>query len=31
MFGTSTLMLDYAWGDFGVLNTIQKFSVGLTF
>jgi hypothetical protein len=31
MFGTSSLMLDYAWGDFGVLNTIQKFSVGLTF
>ncbi|MBN2201860.1 hypothetical protein JW777_07910, partial [bacterium] len=31
MFGASSLMLDYAWADFGVLKEIQKFSIGLTF
>lgn len=31
MFGASSLVLDYAWGDFGVLKEIQKFSIGLTF
>lgn len=31
LFGQTALRLDYAWGDFGVLNNIQKFSLGLSF
>lgn len=31
LFGQTTLHLDYAWGDFGVLSDIQKFSLGLGF
>ena len=31
VFGQTTLHLDYAWGDFGVLNDIQKFSLGMSF
>jgi hypothetical protein len=31
LFSQTTLHLDYAWGDFGVLNDIQKFSLGLSF
>ena len=27
----TTLHIDYAWGDFGILNDVQKFSIGLTF
>ena len=29
--GTTAVHLDYAWGDFGVLKDIQKFSVGMSF
>jgi hypothetical protein len=29
--GSTAVKLDYAWGDFGILNQIQKFSVGLCF
>jgi hypothetical protein len=31
IFGQTTLYLDYAWGDFGVLNNTQKLSMGLSF
>jgi hypothetical protein len=31
VFGQTTLHLDYAWGDFGVLNDTQKLSIGLSF
>jgi hypothetical protein len=29
--GSTAVKLDYAWGDFGILNQIQKFSVGFCF
>lgn len=29
--GNTTLHVDYAWGDFGRLNEIQKFSLGISF
>ncbi len=31
LFGGSSLVMDYAWGDFGVLDNIQKFSLKFTF
>jgi hypothetical protein len=31
VFGRAAIRLDYAWGDFGILNDIQKFSLGLSF
>ena len=31
MFGTAAITMDYAWGDFGILKDIQKFSLGLNF
>ncbi|MBN1781150.1 PorV/PorQ family protein [bacterium] len=29
--GNTTLHLDYAWGDFGILKDVQKYAIGLTF
>jgi len=31
VFGRAAVRLDYAWGDFGILQDIQKFSLGLSF
>jgi len=31
MFGTTSLFVDYAWGDFGILKESQKFSIGVGF
>jgi hypothetical protein len=31
VLGQTTIHLDYAWGDFGVLKNTQKFSMGLSF
>jgi hypothetical protein len=31
VFGRAAIRLDYAWGDFGILQDIQKFSLGLSF
>jgi hypothetical protein len=31
VFGQTAIRLDYAWGDFGILTDIQKFSLGLSF
>jgi hypothetical protein len=31
VFGRTAIRLDYAWGDFGILKDIQKFSLGLSF
>ena len=31
VFGRAAIRLDYAWGDFGILKDIQKFSLGLSF
>jgi hypothetical protein len=31
VFGSAAIHLDYAWGDFGILKDIQKFSLGLGF
>ncbi len=31
IFGQTTVHLDYAWGDFGVLKDIQKFSIGISY